>query len=357
MQLPVMPPISPMLAKNAAKLPDGEGWMFEPKWDGFRCLVFRDGEDVQLWSRHGRPFDRYFPELFAPLRAQLPPRIVIDGELVVPSGDGLSFDLLGQRIHPAESRVRMLAEATPARFVVFDVLADGDDDLRKMPFSDRRARLERIMATVEPPLHLTPATRNHTIAQDWFERFEGAGVDGIIAKPAADPYTEGERSQLKLKHQRTADVVVAGMRWHKSGIGVGSMLLGLFRDGFLQHIGVASAFSVKRRRELESELEPLRLDDISEHPWASWTDEAAHEAQRLPGAPSRWSGQKDSGWVPLRPDRVAEVEFNQLTDGRLRHPAKFVRWRPDKPPDDCTYEQLEVVPPAELEQVFGADVV
>ena len=354
MQLPVMPPISPMLAKNAAKLPGGEGWMFEPKWDGFRCLVFRDGDEVQLWSRHGRPFDRYFPELPAPLRAQLPPRVVVDGELVVPNGEGLNFDLLGQRIHPAESRVQMLAETTPARFVAFDVLAIGDDDLRLTPFGERRKRLEEMLTGVEPPLHLTPATTDHNVAADWFDRFEGAGVDGIIAKPVADVYAEGERTQLKLKHQRTADVVVAGMRWHKSGDGVGSLLLGLYRGDHLQHIGVASAFSVKRRRELEAELEALRLDDLSEHPWAAWVDEAAHEAQRLPGAPSRWSGQRDAGWVPLRADRVAEVQFNQLTDGRLRHPAKFIRWRPDKPADDCTYDQLEVVPPAELEAVFGA---
>ncbi|HSK91065.1 MAG TPA: ATP-dependent DNA ligase [Euzebyales bacterium] len=357
MHLPVMPPLSPMLAKNAATLPTGEGWVFEPKWDGFRCLVFRDGDEVQLWSRHGRSFDRYFPELFDPLRAQLPQRVVLDGELVVPSGDGLDFDLLGQRIHPAESRVRMLAETTPARFVAFDVLADGDEDLRETPFAQRRERLEAMLAGVQPPLHLTPATRDHEIAADWFERFEGAGVDGIIAKPAGDPYTEGERSQRKLKHQRTADVVVAGMRWHKSGNGVGSLLLGLYRGDHLQHIGVASAFSVKRRQELEIELAELRLDDLSDHPWAAWADEAAHEAQRLPGAPSRWSGQRDAGWVPLRAERVAEVQFNQLTDGRLRHPAKFVRWRPDKPADDCTYEQLEVAPPAELEAVFGAGAV
>jgi len=354
MQLPVMPPISPMLAKNAAKLPDDGGWMFEPKWDGYRCLVFRDGDEVELWSRHGRSFNRYFPELPAPLRAQLPARVVVDGELVVPDGDGLSFDLLGQRIHPADSRVQMLAETTPARFVAFDVLAIGDDDLRQTPFGERRTRLEKMLAGVAPPLHLTPATSDHTVAADWFDRFEGAGVDGIIAKRVADAYVEGERAQLKLKHQRTADVVVAGMRWHKSGDGVGSLLLGLYRGGHLQHIGVASAFSVKRRRELETELADLRIDDLSEHPWAAWTDETAHEAQRLPGAPSRWSGQRDAGWVPLRADRVAEVQFNQLTDGRLRHPAKFIRWRPDKPADDCTYDQLEVVPPAELEAVFGA---
>jgi ATP-dependent DNA ligase len=354
MKLPVMPPISPMLAKNAAKLPTDGGWIFEPKWDGFRCLVFRDGDELELWSRHGRPFNRYFPELAAPLRAQLPERIVLDGELVVPDGDGLSFDLLGQRIHPAESRVSMLAETTPARFVAFDLLAVGDEDLRATPFGERRGRLEHLLADATPPLHLTPATRDHEQAADWFERFEGAGVDGIIAKPVDDPYAEGVRAQRKLKHQRTADVVVAGMRWHKSGDGVGSMLLGLWRDGHLQHIGVASSFSAKRRVELVDELADLRLDDVSEHPWAAWSEEDAHDSQRLPGAPSRWSGQRDAGWVPLRIARVAEVGFNQLTEGRLRHPAKFVRWRPDKPPHDCTYEQLEVAPPAELDQVFGA---
>ncbi|MBW3605865.1 MAG: ATP-dependent DNA ligase [Actinobacteria bacterium] len=354
MQLPMMPPISPMLARNAARLPTDDGWIFEPKWDGFRCLVFRDGDEVELWSRHAKPFNRYFPELADPLRAQLPARAVVDGELVVPSGDGLSFDLLGQRIHPAASRVEMLAETTPARFVAFDVLAVGDEDLRDVPFGDRRARLEALLTDAVPPLHLTPATTDHATATDWFERFEGAGVDGIIAKPIGDPYAEGSRTQRKLKHQRTADVVVAGMRWHKSGQGVGSLLLGLWRGDHLQHIGVASSFTAARRVELVSEVEDLRLDDVSEHPWAAWSDEAAHEAQRLPGAPSRWSGQRDAGWVPLRIARVAEVGFNQLTDGRLRHPAKFVRWRPDKPPHDCTYDQLEVAPPAELDQVFGA---
>jgi len=354
MQLPVMPPLSPMLAKNAARLPADDGWLFEPKWDGFRCLVFRDGDEIELWSRHGRQFNRYFPELADPLRVQLPPRVVVDGELVVPDGDGLSFDLLGQRIHPAESRVTMLAETTPARFVAFDVLAIGDEDLRDTPFGERRARLEAMLADASPPLHLTPATDDHATASDWFDRFEGAGVDGIIAKPVADPYAEGVRAQLKLKHQRTADVVVAGMRGHKSGDGIGSLLLGLWRGDHLQHIGVASAFTAARRRELEAELADLRLDDAREHPWAAWTDEEAHESQRMPGAPSRWSGQRESDWIPLRIERVAEVQFNQLTDGRLRHPAKLLRWRPDKPPSDCTYEQLEVAPPAELDQVFGA---
>jgi ATP-dependent DNA ligase len=355
MNLPVLPPVVPMLAKNASALPTGDGWVFEPKWDGFRCLVFRDGDDVQLWSRHGKPFDRYFPELFAPLRAQLPARVVVDGELVVPADHGLSFDLLGQRIHPAESRVRMLAEQTPARYVAFDLLAEGDEDLRTTAFGDRRARLERMLRDARAPLHLTPATTDRDVAADWFERFEGAGVDGIIAKPVDDVYAEGQRTQRKLKHQRTADVVVAGMRPHKSGDGVGSLLLGLWRDGRLQHIGVAAAFTAKRRRELAEELAPLRMTtDVSAHPWAAWTEESAHGHQRMPGAPSRWSGQREADWIPLRPERVAEVAFNQLSDGRLRHPATFVRWRPDKPVDDCTYEQLEVAPPAELADVFGA---
>lgn len=349
-----MPPIKPMLAKNAARLPAGERWLFEPKWDGFRCLVFRDGDEVALWSRHGKPFDRYFPELMDPLRAQLPARVVVDGELVVPGDDGLSFDQLGQRIHPAASRVRMLAETTPARLVAFDLLAEGDDDLRTTAFADRRARLEHILRDVRPPLHLTPATTDRETAEDWFARFEGAGVDGLIAKALDDPYTEGQRTQIKRKHQRTADVVVAGFRPHKSGDGVGSLLLGLWRDDHLQHIGVAAAFTAARRRELATELETLRCEDLSTHPWASWAIDEAHEDQRMPGAPSRWSGGRDASWVPLRAERVAEITFNQLTEGRLRHPAKFVRWRPDKPPADCTYGQLATVAPAELGEVFGA---
>lgn len=354
MNLPFSAPLLPMLAKNAARLPTGDGWLFEPKWDGFRCLVFRDRTEVALWSRSGKPFDRYFPELAEPLRAELPTRAVVDGELVVPTDHGLDFDALGQRIHPAASRVAMLAEQTPARYVVFDLLALGDEDLRGVPFERRRERLEVALADVRPPLHLTPVTRSVEVAADWFQRFEGAGLDGLIAKPAGDPYLEGKRAQLKLKHQRSADVVVAGLRWHKSGDGVGSLLLGLYHDGRLQHIGVASSFTAARRKELAEELAPWRLDDASEHPWAEWAQDAAHGTQRLPGAPSRWSGQRDASWVPLRPELVAEVTFNQLTEGRLRHPAKLLRWRPDRRPAECTYDQLEVVPPEELAAVFGA---
>jgi ATP-dependent DNA ligase len=349
-----MPPVEPMLARNASRLPDGDGWLFEPKWDGFRCIVFRDGDDVELLSRGGKSLVRYFPELVDPLRAQLPARVVVDGEIVVAVDGALSFDALGQRIHPAASRVEMLAEATPAELVAFDLLAFDDHDLRSTPFGERRALLERMLADATAPLHLTPATDDHEVASDWFDRFEGAGLDGVIAKPTGDPYAEGKRTQLKLKHQRTADVVVAGYRPHKSGEGVGSLLLGLYDDdGRLQHIGVASSFTAARRRELEAELAELALDDASEHPWAAWGDDQAHERQRMPGAPSRWSGGKDQTWVPLRCDRVAEVSFNQLTEGRLRHPAKLVRWRPDRDPASCTYDQLEVTPPEEIRRLFA----
>jgi ATP-dependent DNA ligase len=352
--LPVTPPLAPMLAKNAARLPDGDGWLFEPKWDGFRCIVFRDGDEVELLSRSGKSLVRYFPELLDPLRAQLPAKVVVDGEIVVAVDGALSFDALGQRIHPAESRVRMLAETTPAEFVAFDLLAFDDRDLRTAPFGDRRALLERLMADTSAPLHLTPATTDHDVAADWFDRFEGAGLDGVIAKPTADLYAEGKRTQLKLKHQRTADVVVAGYRPHKSGDGVGSLLLGLYADdGRLQHIGVASSFTAKRRGELEQELASLRVDDLSEHPWGEWLEAEAHADQRMPGAPSRWSGGKDQSWYPLRADRVAEVSFNQLTEGRLRHPAKMLRWRPDREPSSCTYDQLDVTPPEEIRRLFS----
>lgn len=356
MDLVVPHPIAPMLAKNASRLPTDEGWLFEPKWDGFRCLVFRDGDEVELQSRSQKSLTRYFPELLDPIRAQLPERCVVDGEVVVRGLDGaLDFDMLGQRIHPAESRVTLLSEQTPADLILFDVLAVGSTDLRQEPFAARRTRLEALLAEAVAPLHLTPATDDHAVAADWFDRFEGAGLDGVIGKPADDPYAEGKRTLLKLKHQRTADVVVAGYRTHKSGDGVGSLLLGLFRDnGELQHIGVASSFSVKRRGELVDELTPYLLDDVRGHPWASWMSEEAHEDQRLPGAPNRWSGKRDHDWTPLRCERVAEVTFNQLTEGRLRHPAKFLRWRDDREPASCTHEQLEVAVPAELEDVLGA---
>ncbi len=354
-RLPVAPPVQPMLAKNAAKLPEGSGWRYEPKWDGYRCIVFRDGDDVEMWSRGQKSLVRYFPELIDPLREQLPDRVVVDGELVVIGTTGLDFDLLGNRIHPADSRVQMLAVETPARFLAFDLLALGDENLMAAPFADRRARLEEILGDARPPVHLTPITASPDVARDWFHRFEGAGLDGVIAKPAGDAYTEGKRAQIKLKHQRTADVVIAGYRLHKSGDGVGSLLLGLHDDaGELQSIGVASSFSVKRRGQLVDELAPHEIDDLTTHPWAAWALAEAHEEQRMPGAPSRWSsGKGPSRWYPLDCELVGEVTFNQLTSGRLRHPAKLLRWRPDKPAAACGYDQLAVILPSEFSDLFG----
>ena len=356
MGYPIEPPLEPMLAKNASRLPTGDGWLFEPKWDGYRCLVFRDGDALELQSRGSKSLSRYFPELLDPLRAMLPERCVVDGEVVVEVGGVLDFDALGQRIHPADSRVAMLAEATPADFIAFDLLAVGDEDLRDTPFGARRERLESLLRDAAAPLHLTPVTPDRARAEDWFARFEGAGLDGVIAKPVDDTYAEGQRTLLKLKHQRTADVVVAGLRWHKSGEGVGSLLLGLYGDeGRLNHIGVASSFTAARRVEILDELEPHVLEDATEHPWSGWMEVEAHEGeQRLPGAPNRWSGKRDNSWVPLDCRLVAEVTFNQLTGGRLRHPAKMLRWRPDRDPRSCTYEQLAVAPPAELREVLGA---
>jgi ATP-dependent DNA ligase len=346
----------PMLAKAAEVLPDGDGWLFEPKWDGFRCIVVRDGESVELTSRGSRPFTRYFPELLDPLREQLPERCAVDGELLVVTGETLGFDALQQRIHPAESRVRMLAETTPARFVAFDLLALDGADLLSTPFEQRRAELETILAKATPPLHLTPITDDVATARDWFTRFEGAGLDGVIAKRAEGRYEPGKRGWIKVKHQRTADMVVAGFRWHKDGAGVGSLMLGLYDDaGNLNSVGVASSFTAKQRAALVEELAPLREDALEKHPWGEWAKAEAHtEGTRLPGAVSRWSGGKDQSWEPLRIERVAEVTFNQLTAGRLRHPAKFLRWRDDRDPASCRYDQLEVIAPAELATVFGA---
>lgn len=353
--LPIEFGIEPMLAKNASSLPSGEGWLFEPKWDGFRCLVFRDGHEVQLQSRSRKPLARYFPELLDPLRAALPERCVIDGEVVVPIDGALSFDALGQRIHPAASRVTMLSEETPARYIAFDVLAVGDEDLREVPFGARRERLEALLADPPPSIHLTPATTDAATAGDWFERFEGAGLDGVIGKPVGDSYAPGKRALLKLKAKRTIDVVVAGYRPHKAGDGVGSLLLGLYGDaGSLHHIGVASSFSAKQRPQLAEQLEPFELTDPREHPWGEWMDADSHDGeQRMPGAPNRWSGKRDHSWVPLDCSLVAEVTCNQLTEGRLRHPAKMQRWRPDREPTSCTYDQLHVAAPAELRDLFA----
>ncbi len=361
MDLPVSPLIEPMLAKPAGAFPTDEGWLFEPKWDGFRALIFRDRDEVLIQSRDLKPLDRYFPELAAPLRASLPERCVLDGEVVIAGSDGrLDFDALLLRIHPAASRVRMLAAESPASFVAWDVLALGDDDLRRVPQAERRIRLEAILAEARPPVHLTPATRDRATAIDWFERFEGAGLDGVIAKRLDAPYQPGKRAMLKLKHQRTADCVVAGFRWHKDGPGtlIGSLLLGLFdAAGTLHHVGITASFTMARRAELVAELAPLRDDALADHPWAgwaSWAETVAASGQRVPGATSRWNRGRDLSWEALRPERVVEVAFDHLQGDRFRHGTTFVRWRPDKRPGDCRYDQLAETPAFELSRIFSA---
>jgi ATP-dependent DNA ligase len=356
MDLPVMPPLRPMLAKATEQLPPGDDLVFEPKWDGFRCLVFRDRDEVELGSRNDRPLTRYFPELLDPIRAMLPERCVVDGEVVVVSEQGLDFDRLGQRIHPAKSRVDRLAVETPASFVAFDLVALGDRDLREVPFVERRRLLAESLHDAVAPIHLCPTTRDRDVAADWFARFEGAGFDGVMAKPAQGTYVSDKRVQWKVKHKRTADLVVAGYRVHKEGHGVGSLLLGVHDDdGHLQHIGVAAAFTAARREELVGELAPYEAEALEGHPWRQWAEAEAHETgpTRMPGAPSRWSGGKDQSWVPLRPELVVEVAYEGLTNGRFRHPARFVRWRPDKAPAECRYDQMDQPVPAELQQIFG----
>jgi ATP-dependent DNA ligase len=336
-----MPPVLPMLAKSVARIPPG--MHYEAKWDGFRTIVFRDGDEVELGSRTGKPLTRYFPELTEAARERVPERCVLDGEIVIAREGRLDFDALTERIHPAESRVRVLADRTPASFVAFDLLALADESLLDVPLTDRRTLLEAALAGATPPVHIAPATTDIAVAEQWFEQYEGAGLDGVIAKPPALGYRPDERAMYKIKHQRTADVVVAGYRFHKSGPVVGSLLLGLYDDrGTLQHVGVSAAFPMKRRVELVEELEPLRMDDVAEHPWAAWSDEAAHQRARLPGAPSRWSAKKDLSWVPLRPQLVAEVAYDHMENGaRFRHTARFRRWRPDRTAESCTYAQLE----------------
>jgi ATP-dependent DNA ligase len=349
-----------MLSKAADALPGSDGWQFEPKWDGFRTLVFRDGEEVVLQSRDGKPMNRYFPELVAPLSAALPERCVVDGEVVIAGPGGLDFEALLLRIHPAASRVKLLAEETPSSLVVWDLLALGDEDLRQAPLASRRERLEEALATASPPLHLSPATRDRVLAEDWFRRFEGAGLDGVMAKRLDAPYRAGERVMIKVKHSRTADCVVAGFRWHKNGdrTMVGSLLLGLYDDHHtLHHVGVTAAFTNAVRKQLAAELAPLRENALEGHPWrgrAEAQEEADAESQRLPGASSRWNRGKDLSWEPLKPERVCEVAYDHMQGTRFRHAARFVRWRPDKRPEDCRYDQLEVTPAYELERVFGA---
>ncbi|MEO6025837.1 MAG: ATP-dependent DNA ligase, partial [Candidatus Binatia bacterium] len=357
MPLPFQPPLAPMLAKLASDVPDGAGWLYEPKWDGFRAIVFRDRDELYIQSRELKPLDRYFPELAAPLLASLPERAVVDGEIVIAGAHGLDFEALLQRIHPAASRVARLAAESPASFVAWDLLAEGDDDLRAVPLRARRAALERALRKPAPSVHLTPATHDRATALDWFQRFEGAGLDGVVAKRLDDPYQPGKRAMMKVKHQRTADCVIAGFRWHKDGPGelVGSLLLGLFdADGVLHHLGIAASFTRVRRAELVRELAPYRENALASHPWRAWREEEETGAQRKPGATSRWNRGKDLSWEPVRPELVCEVAFDHLQGTRFRHATHFVRWRPDKSPRECRYDQLEETPAFELAKIFTA---
>jgi ATP-dependent DNA ligase len=352
---PIEPPIEPMLAKLATELPAGDGWLFEPKWDGFRAIVFRDRGHTYIQSRDLKPLDRYFPELEASFRNSLPERCVVDGEIVIVGERGLDFDALQLRLHPAASRVKKLAAEMPASFVAFDLLAVDDQDLRSRPQAERRRLLEQSLAGRPGGVHLTPCSRDRSQAEEWFHRFEGAGLDGVIAKHEGTRYEPGKRVMVKVKHVRTADCVVAGFRWHKQGRGtlVGSLLLGLYDDAeTLHHVGVTSSFTMEGRRRLAQELEPLRRDALSGHPWRHWA-EMGDGTQRVPGAQSRWSAGKDLSWEPLRVERVCEVKYDHLQGDRFRHGAVFLRWRGDKRPADCRYDQLEVTAPAELAQIFG----
>ncbi|MEO8090100.1 MAG: ATP-dependent DNA ligase [Gemmatimonadales bacterium] len=353
---PIAPPIEPMLAKLADELPAAGNFLFEPKWDGFRAIVFRGQSDLFIQSRDLRPFDRYFPDLHDALLARLPEDCVLDGEIVITSPRGLDFDALQLRLHPAASRVAKLAAETPASFVAFDLLAAGGRNLMGEPQSERRRLLEQLLARTAPPVYLTPATRDRGTAAQWLEQFEGAGLDGVIVKPADSPYLPGKRAMIKVKHARTAECVVAGFRWHKSGKdAVGSLLLGLYDDrGVLQHVGVTSSFTMARRKELAKELEPLRKNALESHPWREWARADAGELNRMPGAQSRWSAGKDLSWEPLRIERVCEVKYDHLQGDRFRHAATFLRWRPDKQPADCRYDQLEVTPSYDLEKVFSS---
>jgi ATP-dependent DNA ligase len=343
MKLPVMPPVSPMLAKAVPSIPPGAS--YEPKWDGFRSICFRDGDEVELGSRNERPMTRYFPELVEAMKAELPDRCVVDGEIVIATADGLDFEALQQRIHPADSRVRLLAEQTPASFIAFDLLALGDEDYSSRPFEQRRTALSEAIGDGGASVHLTPTTTDVDEAQRWFEEFEGAGLDGVIAKPLDIAYQQDKRVMFKIKHTRTADCVLAGFRWHKTSTAdqqlVGSLLLGLYADGKLQHVGVVGAFTAKRRAELVGELKPRLLRDGEDHPWQEWANAEAHHSQRLPGSVSRWNATKNLSFVPLRPERVLEVKYEHMEGTRFRHLAHFIRWRDDRTPESCTYDQLE----------------
>jgi ATP-dependent DNA ligase len=358
MDLPVMPPVSPMLAKAVQGIPTATEktgqLLYEPKWDGFRCIAFRDGDEVVLGSRNEKPLTRYFPEVVDCVLAQLPQRCVVDGEIVIPAAAGLDFEALLNRIHPADSRVRTLAAQTPASYVVFDILALDNDDLTSRAFRDRRATLLEVLAHASAPVHVTPATDDALVAQQWFTQFEGAGLDGIVAKPLDLPYKQDERAMFKVKHERTADCVVAGFRWHKSGPVVGSLLLGLYDDsGTLHHVGVAASFTMARRAELLEELRPYLSDDIATHPWAEGFGLAASPVGRMPGAVSRWNAGKDLTWNPLRPELVAEVAYDHMQGDRFRHATQFRRWRPERDPSTCTYDQLEQPIAFALKDIFG----
>ena len=355
MDLPVNPPILPMLSKRIAELPVEGNWIFEPKWDGFRALIFRDRDEVLIQSRDSKSLNRYFPELIDPLREQLPERWVLDGEIVIAKNGGLDFEALQLRIHPAASRVKMLSKEMPASVVFFDLLCTGDRDLRGQPFEDRRRILESTLRAVKSPLHLTPATSDRKVASDWFQRFEGAGLDGVMAKAVDGAYESDKRVMFKVKHERDCDCVVAGFRWHKKGEGtaVGSLLLGLFDDSsVLHHVGVCASFTMEKRQELAALLAPYRKNALADHPWKSWAA-AESEGQRLPGGQSRWSQGKDLSWEPIRAELVVEVAYEHMQGTRFRHTAQFRRWRTDKRPKDCTYAQLEVVPPQELMEIFS----
>lgn len=358
-KLPFQPPVEPMLAKLSSGIPETDNFIFEPKWDGFRAMIFRDGDDIQIQSRDLKPLQRYFPELAAPLRKELPERCVLDGEIVIAHGGVLDFEALLQRIHPAESRVKMLAVEWPASYVAFDMLALGDEDLRNRPQKERRANLEASLGKATPPIYLTPATRDRSLATDWFNRFEGAGLDGVVAKDENLVYSPGKRTMLKIKHERTIDCVVAGFRWYKGGKDelIGSLLLGLYdSEGKLQHVGICASFKAERRKELCAELAPLRENALALHPWGDWAKHDAHgeDASRKPGAKSRWNANKDLSWEPLRIERVCEVSFDHMQGRRFRHATHMKRWRPDKPPRDCTYAQLDVTPAYEVTKIFGA---
>jgi ATP-dependent DNA ligase len=357
MAFPIEPPIEPMLAKLADEIPDEGGFLFEPKWDGFRAVVFRGDDDVYIQSRDLRPLDRYFPELHDQLLQGLPPGCVVDGEIVIATPRGLDFDALQLRLHPAASRVAKLAAESPSSFVAFDLLAMDGRNIMEQPQRERRVSLERLFDRTKAPLHLTPMTSDPAVARDWHTRFEGAGLDGVIVKPADAPYQPGKRAMIKVKHARTADCVVAGFRWYKDhDDAVGSLLLGLYDDsGKLHHVGVTSSFTLQKRKGLAKELEPLRKDALKKHPWRDWASPDAHGTQRMPGGQSRWSAGKDLSWEPVRIERVCEVKYDHMQGDRFRHAAVFLRWRPDKAPEECRYDQLEVTTAYELAQVFAAE--